>query len=92
VGDEQQRRLSTPLQLKQQIDDVRTGFAVEIAGGLVGEKDLRPRAQRARYRHALLLTARQLRRKVIGTLRQANFGQHLARALERIGFAGKFQR
>ncbi len=44
---------------EDQVGDACAGGAIEIAGGLVGEQDLRPRRQRARQRHALLFAARQ---------------------------------
>ena len=50
MGDEHQRRLPPPLQAEQQIDDLLAGRAVEVAGRLVGQDDLRARAAaRARW-------------------------------------------
>ncbi len=43
------------IERENQIGDARAGRAVQIAGGLVSEQDLRPRRQCARQRHALLL-------------------------------------
>jgi acyl-CoA thioesterase I len=71
---------------------VRTRFAVEIAGWLVGKNDLWPRTERTRDGHALLLAAGKLSRKMIGAVRQADLAQHVARALKGLGVAGKFQR
>ena len=47
------------------------GLRVERAGRLVGQDQLRPVDQRARDRHALLLAAGQLGRRVAGALGQA---------------------
>ena len=57
--------------------------AVEVAGRLVGEDDLRARAERAGDGDALLLAARQLRREMIGAMRQADLGQQAARRRRR---------
>ena len=55
----------------KQIGDGLAVGAVEIAGGFVGEQDLRPGRHGARQRHALLLAAGQLARIMIGRGRQA---------------------
>ena len=65
VRDEDERRLAPPLQPEQQIDHMAAGLAVEVAGRLVGENELRPAAQGARDGDALLLAARELRREMI---------------------------
>ena len=75
MGDEHQRGLAAPLQAEQQVDHLLAGLAVEIAGRLVGEDDLRARAQRAGDGDALLLAAGELRREMIGAMRQADLGQ-----------------
>ena len=93
VGDEDQRRLPPPLQAEQQIDHLLAGLAVEIAGRLVGEDDLRARAERAGDGDALLLAARELRREMIGAMREADFAPAAPRAdVEGIGLAGELQR
>jgi len=43
------------VQLEHQVDHSGAGRGVEIAGGLVGEQQLRPRDEGAGERHALLL-------------------------------------
>ena len=70
VRDENQCRLPAPLQAEQQIDHLLAGLAVEVAGRLVGQDDLRARAERAGDGHALLLAARELRREMIGAMRR----------------------
>ena len=45
---------------------------VEVSGRLVGEQDQRTVHERARDRHPLLLTTRQLGREVVGLLREAD--------------------
>ena len=60
MGDQQQGRPVPGVLLEQAIDDELTGIAVEIAGGLVGEQQLRSGDEGAGDRHALLLAARQL--------------------------------
>ena len=62
MRDQEQGGAAFGIQREQQIGDGRAIGAVEIAGGFVGEQDLRPRRQRAGQRHALLLAAGQLRR------------------------------
>ena len=92
MRDEHQGRLPSPLQAEQKLDHLVAGLAVEIAGRLVGEDDLRTRAERARQCHTLLLAARQLRRKVIGAMRDADFRQQAAGDIEGVGLAGELER
>src|SRR5438270_6250677 len=70
-----------------QVEYARAGFEVEIAGRLVGEKNLRIREQGAGDGHALLLSARQLVRKVSTSRFQSELGQQLSRLLQRRPFA-----
>ena len=92
VGDENQGRLAAALQAEQQIDHLLAGLAVEVAGRLVGEDDLRAGAQRAGDGDALLLAAGELRREVVGAMGQAHLGEHGAGRLEGVGLAGELQR
>ena len=48
-----------------EVEDLGPGAAVEVAGGLVGEDDLRPPGQGPGHRHPLLLAAGQLARPVL---------------------------
>ncbi|MCY1551859.1 hypothetical protein D9M68_882190 [compost metagenome] len=64
-------------------------LGVERRGGLVEQHDLGREAQRARDRHALLLTARELQRVLVGVFGDAHalqlhhglFDRHVARQL-----------
>ena len=47
-----------------EVEDLGAGAGVEVAGGLVGEDDLRPAGQGPGHRDPLLLAARQLARAV----------------------------
>ena len=66
---------------EQQIDHLRAGGLVEIAGRLVGDQDRRIGRERAGERDALLLAAGKLRRIMMQPLGQADLGQFLARAV-----------
>ena len=77
---------------EQQIDDLRAGGLVEIAGRLVGDQDRRVRRQRARERHPLLLAARQLGRIMVAALAQADGGKLARGALLRVLDAGELER
>ena len=72
------------VQLLEQCDDLLGGTAVERAGRLVGEEDMRVVDERARDRHALLLAAGQLRRLVPGALGEPHARQALLRLLPRV--------
>ncbi len=56
----------------QQAQDLVGGLAVEVAGGLVADQQLRVGHDRARDRHALLLAAGELARLVLGAVGQAD--------------------
>src|SRR5215469_5231832 len=56
----------------EQVQDLRAGAGVEVAGGLVGEDDFRPADQGTRDGHPLLLPAGQLRRAVLQSRAQAH--------------------
>ena len=54
-------RLAEPIgRVPQQVEDLGASREVEVAGRLIGQEDGRPRGQRARQRHALLLARREL--------------------------------
>ena len=57
-----------------QIENTRAGFEIEIAGGLVGEKNLRICEQSARNGYALLLAAGKLIREVSASMFQSELG------------------
>ena len=60
------------------------GLAVEVAGGLVRQQDLRAGAQRPRHRDALLLAAGELGREMVGAVRQAHLVEQRAGRVEGI--------
>src|SRR5690348_9139946 len=51
--------------------------AIELAGRLVGEQQARTIGERARDGHALRLAARQLRRAMIASMREADIVEEL---------------
>ena len=64
VGDEHD---GAPLRAEfaEELENVRAGLAVEVAGGLVGKDDLRAVHQRAGDGHALHLAAAELQRRIL---------------------------
>src|SRR6266705_813531 len=56
----------------QETQDLVGGLAIEVAGGLIAHQQLRVGHQRARDRHALLLSAGQLPRLVLGAVGEAD--------------------
>src|SRR5471032_566478 len=70
------------IQGEEQVGNAGARGAVQIAGGLVGEQDLRSRRHGAGQRHALLLAARQLPGIMIGTQDQSHGAQFACRAVE----------
>ena len=60
VGHQHQGRPARAVQAREQLDDLRAGGGVEVAGGLVGEQEGGPRGEGAGERDALLLAAREL--------------------------------
>jgi hypothetical protein len=92
VRDKNKRGLAAALQAKQEIDHLLTGLGVEVAGRFVGEDDLRTGAQGTSERDALLFAAGKLGREMIGSMGDADLTKQTTRRLERIRFAGKFQR
>jgi len=90
VGDEDQRRPPHRVDVAHQIHDVPAVGAVEIAGRLVGQQDRRIVGQRPRQRHALLLSARQLRRVVMRAAGQADLLEQSSRPRHRVGRPPRF--
>ena len=76
VGGKDERRAQLRLHAVHQRDDRGTRRAVEVGGRFVCEHDGRLLHQRARDRHALLLSARQLVRPLAPLLGQADRLQH----------------
>ena len=69
------------VQVAQQVHDRLAVVRVQVAGGLVGEQDRRVPSQPAGHRHALLLTAGELRGVVLHAVRHADLLQRLLHAL-----------
>ena len=92
MGYQHERGLPAALQVEQQVDHVLPGLAVKVAGGLVGQQDLRAGAQRPRHGHALLLAAGELGREVVGAVREAHLIEQGAGGLEGIQPAGELER
>ena len=65
VGHDDEAGLALAIQLQHQREHLLGVAAIEIAGGLVGEHELRLRDQRARHGGALALAARELMRPVV---------------------------
>src|SRR5882724_1603590 len=66
VGDHDHGRLVLAVQLFENAHDLVAHLAVEVAGGLVGQEDLRAADDGAGDRHPLLLAARELGGEVMG--------------------------
>ena len=66
VGDEQDRDAQLPLQLGEQVEDLRLHRDVEGRDGLVGDDQLGVEGERGRDAHPLALAARQLVRAPVG--------------------------
>src|SRR6516225_854595 len=64
VSDHDDRLAELAHAATEQVQDLRTGAGIEVAGGLVGEDDFRPTGQGPRDGDPLLLPAGQLRRAV----------------------------
>ena len=65
VGHEDERRAGAAIQLEHDLDDSAARFRIEIAGRLIGKKNLRPIDESAGERDALLFAAGKLRRVMI---------------------------
>ena len=64
--------LNSRVELLEQVEDLVGALAVEIAGRLVGDDDLRVGDDGARDRHALLLAAGELARVVVDAVLEAD--------------------
>src|SRR5271165_2484713 len=80
------------VQLKQQISDAGSGSAVEVAGRLVGEQQIRMRYKGARNRDALLLSAGQLLRIVRHARSEADLFERLGGNAARVAPSREFER
>src|ERR1043166_3940772 len=73
------------VQLAQQLHHRFAVFRVEVSGGLVRQQDRRRAGDGAGDRDALLLTARELRGKVLGAVRHADLLERRHHALLALG-------
>ncbi len=92
VGDEDKRRASRAVDLQQQVDDVVSGRAVEIACRFVRQENRRVVGERSGDRDALLLAAGELRRVVMAAAREPDFTQKRRRARGGAWTAGDLDR
>ena len=76
-----QNRVPRGMQFAQQLQDDGLVRLIEIAGGLVGQNQLRLIDQRARDGHALLLAAGKLRGNMVQAVAQAHARAALPRPL-----------
>src|SRR5262249_41950132 len=81
VCDEYHGDSTLAIQALENPHDFDAGCRVEVPGRLVGQYDRRVVDQRARDRDALLLSARELIRMMIGAVAQAHELEHLLRTL-----------
>lgn len=70
MGDEDQRGAVLAVQREQQVGDFIPSVTVEVAGGFIGEQQLRAAVKRARQRDPLLLAAGELYRQVMQAFAQ----------------------
>jgi hypothetical protein len=92
VGHQHERALVLAVEREQELDDLRPGGGVEVAGGLVGQDEPRPQRQGPGDRHALLLAAGELGGVVVGAVGEPHGRKELAGPVERAGPAGQLQR
>jgi acyl-CoA thioesterase I len=79
-------------QIEHEVDHLAAGVAVEIAGWLVGEQQLRLDDEGARQRHALLLAARQLLGIMQQAVREPDGLQRVARPRRGVAPSGELER
>src|SRR6185436_19053030 len=77
VTRDDQRRVTLAAGTAQQLEHVLGGFGVEIAGGLVGQHELRLVNDGPSDRDPLLLTARNIFGKPVSALGEAEIPQQL---------------
>lgn len=94
MGDEDQRGAVLAVQREQQVGDFIPGVTVEVAGGFIGEQQLRAAVKRARQRDPLLLAAGELYRQVMQAFAQPQLLQQRpgAAAALAIAFAAQQRR
>ena len=92
VRDQHQRGAGFAIQPEEHLDDRAARLRIEIAGGLIGEKDLRPMDESAGQRHALLFAAGKLERVMMEPLGEADLRENIRRLLLAPVLAPKLQR
>src|SRR4051812_31725362 len=91
MRDEHDRGAGLSVEHLEQLDDVRAGLAVEVAGGLVGEEEARRVAERSRDCDALLLATRELIGKVMQAVAEPDAREQLGGAGRRAVVAAKLE-
>jgi hypothetical protein len=81
MGDQHDGQVQLAVDLGQQLQDRRRGLRVEGAGGFVTKQDFWLGRQGSGDADALLLAAGQLRRVLLGVVRQADAGEQLSHTL-----------
>eukprot|EP00659_Diplonema_papillatum_P000289 gene290-411_t len=81
MGHQHQGRAALFVEFEQQVADALAGMAVEVAGGFIGKQHVRFGSKRPGNRYPLLLTPRELARRVGETLAQADTLQQVFGAL-----------
>ena len=71
VRDNQHGRSQALVQIVNQLQDLRAGVRIQVAGGLVGQQDRADKRQRPRDRHALALAAREFVGQMVHAVRRA---------------------
>src|SRR5262249_29730181 len=92
VRDQQQRRAVDAVEREQEIENTLAVLLIEIACRLVGQQYLGLVRERARDGHALLFTARKLRRVMMRPVTQADFVEQRPRAAAGLGDAHDLHR
>ena len=88
VGDQQHRDALLLGEVVHQVHHLAAGLLVERGGGLVGQDQARAAGEGARDRHALALSARELRGILLRALAEADSVEHRLGAPARFGAGG----
>src|SRR5438034_664070 len=91
VRDEHERAAPLAVECEEELDDRGTRRRVEVARRLVGEQQRRCPRDRARQRHALLLTARELHGIVMTALAESDLVQQGERARAHVRRTGELE-
>ena len=91
MGHHNQCRALRAVQLQHQLDDLRAGGGIQIAGRLVGKQHFRLGDKCARQCDALLFAAGKMLGQVMGAFAQADLAQGIPGAVARIRITAQFQ-